>query len=80
MADFLGRNCLHACHGSRETYSCARDGSFHGGARSDLFFLQTKGVVVVHVARNGIQLLDKARVLQPDLIVLNIATTNMDAP
>lgn len=43
-------------------------------------FLQTKGVVVVHVARNGIELLDKARVLQPDLIVLNIATTNMDAP
>ncbi len=43
-------------------------------------FLMTRGIVVVHVARNGIELLDKAKVFQPDLVILNISTTNMDAP
>jgi two-component system nitrate/nitrite response regulator NarL len=43
-------------------------------------FLMTRGIVVVHVARNGIELLDQARVFQPDLVLMNISTTNMDAP
>lgn len=43
-------------------------------------FLMTRGIVVVHVARNGIELLDQARVFKPDLVLLNISTTNMDAP
>jgi two-component system nitrate/nitrite response regulator NarL len=43
-------------------------------------FLMTRGIVVVHVARNGMELLDQARVFQPDLVLLNISTTNMDAP
>jgi DNA-binding NarL/FixJ family response regulator len=43
-------------------------------------FLMTRGIVVVHVARNDIELLDQARVFQPDLVLLNISTTNMDAP
>lgn len=43
-------------------------------------FLMTRGIVVVHVARNGMELLDQAKVFQPDLVLLNISTTNMDAP
>jgi two-component system, NarL family, nitrate/nitrite response regulator NarL len=43
-------------------------------------FLMTRGIVVVHVARNGLELLDQARVFQPDLVILNISTTNMEGP
>jgi DNA-binding response OmpR family regulator len=43
-------------------------------------FLKTQGVVLVEVARSDIELLDKARVFQPDLVVLNISTTNMEGP
>jgi two-component system, NarL family, nitrate/nitrite response regulator NarL len=43
-------------------------------------FLKTKAVVVIYVVRNAIDLMEKAQVLQPDLVLLNISTNDMDTP
>jgi DNA-binding NarL/FixJ family response regulator len=43
-------------------------------------FLRTKGAVVVHVVRDGTELLDRAQILRPDVVLLNISTADMDAP
>jgi two-component system nitrate/nitrite response regulator NarL len=43
-------------------------------------FLKTKGIVVVYVVRNAIDLMEKAQTLQPDLVLLNISTNDMDTP
>ncbi len=43
-------------------------------------FLRTKGVVVAHVVRDGAELMERAQILRPDLVLLDISRVDMDAP
>jgi len=44
-------------------------------------FLKTQNrIVVVDAARRDVELFDKAKAVQPDLVIVNISTTNMDGP
>ena len=43
-------------------------------------FLRTKAVVVAHVVRDGAELMERAQILRPDLVLLDISKADMDAP
>lgn len=57
----------------------AMDGSTVG-LEAICTFLRTKGVVVAHVVRDGAELMERAQILRPDLILLDISRADMDAP